>query len=110
MPLREAFEFYGTSRGATPNYVNAFAVQSRAYTLPFDVQSIVSEIRVPTLIAHSENALMPELARRFFAGLVAPKEELWLRSKGQIDFYDDSRLIEPISDAISQFFTMSLQR
>jgi uncharacterized protein len=29
MPLREAYEYYGTSRGAVPNYVNAFAVQSR---------------------------------------------------------------------------------
>jgi hypothetical protein len=48
MPLREAYEFYGASRGATPNYVNAFAVQSRAYTLPFDAQSVASEIRVPT--------------------------------------------------------------
>jgi uncharacterized protein len=48
-------DFYGTSRGATPNYVNAFAVQSRADTLPFDAQSIASEIRVPTLIAHSEH-------------------------------------------------------
>ena len=110
MPLREAYEFYGTSRGATPNYVNAFAVQSRAYTLPFDAQSVASEIRVPTLIAHSEHALTPELARRFIASLVAPKEELWLRSEGQIDFYDDPRLIEPVVDAILRFFTTSLRR
>jgi hypothetical protein len=26
MPLREAYEFYGTQRGAVANYVNAFAV------------------------------------------------------------------------------------
>jgi fermentation-respiration switch protein FrsA (DUF1100 family) len=110
MPLREAYEFYGTSRGATPNYVNAFAVQSRAHTLPFDAQSIASEIRVPTLIAQSEKALMPGLARRFFASLTAPKEELWLGSEGQIDFYDDPRLFEPISDAILRFFTMALPR
>src|SRR5262245_27272821 len=36
MPLREAYEYYGTSRGAVANYVNAFAVQSRAYTAMFD--------------------------------------------------------------------------
>jgi uncharacterized protein len=28
MPLREAFEYYGTARGAVPNYANAFAVES----------------------------------------------------------------------------------
>src|SRR5215471_10965594 len=36
MPLREAYEYYGSSRGAVANYVNAFAVQSRAYTATFD--------------------------------------------------------------------------
>src|SRR5215468_4863855 len=110
MPLREAYEFYGTSRGATPNYVNAFAVQSRAYTLPFDVLSIAPEIGVPTLVVHSEKALAPQLARRFFAALLAPKQELWLRSEGQIDFYDDPRLIEPVADAVLQFFTTSSRK
>ena len=28
MPLREAYEFYGTPRGQVPNYVNGYAVQS----------------------------------------------------------------------------------
>jgi uncharacterized protein len=85
-------------------------LRSNPILLPFDVQSIASEIRVPTLIAHSEKALMPNLARRFFASLTAPKEELWLESEGQIDFYDDPRLIEPISDAVLRFFTMALSR
>jgi hypothetical protein len=77
MPLREAYEFYGTSRGATPNCVNAFAIQSRAYTLPFDVQSIASEIQVPTLIAHSEKALMPNLARRGGTAAAARSVQDW---------------------------------
>src|SRR5215468_3898802 len=110
MPLREAFEFYGTPRGAVPNYSNAFAVQSWAYTLPFDVLSIAPEIGVPTLVVHSEKALAPQLARRFFAALLAPKQELWLRSEGQIDFYDDPRLIEPVADAVLQFFTTSSRK
>jgi uncharacterized protein len=38
MPLREAFEFYGTSRGGVDNYTNGFAVQSLAYTTPFDAR------------------------------------------------------------------------
>jgi hypothetical protein len=38
MPLREAYEFYGTPRGQVPNYVNGYAVQSFAYSLPFDAQ------------------------------------------------------------------------
>jgi uncharacterized protein len=30
MPLREAYEFYGTPRGQVSNYVNRYAVQSSA--------------------------------------------------------------------------------
>ena len=104
MPLTEAFEYYGTPRGAVPNYVNGFAVQSRAYTLPFDVQTRARDINVPTIIIYSEKALAPGLAHRFFASLVSPKRELWLESKGQIDFYDDERLIESAAGAIGEFF------
>jgi uncharacterized protein len=104
MPLVEAYEYYGTSRGAVANYVNGFAVQSRAYTLPFDAQSLASSIRTPTVIVHSEKALMPALARDFFAALPGTKRQEWLKSKGQIDFYDDPHLIEPSAAAVDSFF------
>lgn len=104
MPLREAYEFYGTSRGEVANYVNQYAVQSFAYTIPFDAVRAAGEISVPTLIAHSENALSPALARKFIAGLKAPHRELWLHSQGQIDFYDDPALIAATADATANFF------
>jgi fermentation-respiration switch protein FrsA (DUF1100 family) len=100
MPLREAFEFYGTPRGRVDNYTNGFAVQSLAYTTPFDAQEAAARIRVPFLLVHSEHALAPPLARRFFAAVDAPKSDLWLDSQGQIDFYDDARLIDAAADAI----------
>jgi len=104
MPLTEAYEYYGTPRGAVPNYVNGFAVQSRAYTLPFDVQELASSLHAPTIMIHSENALMPALAKRFFAAVPGKKQEVWMQSKGQIDFYDDHRLIDPSADVIAGFF------
>jgi uncharacterized protein len=104
MPLREAYEYYGTSRGAVPNYVNAFAVQSRAYTATFDSLGAAQLIKVPTLIIHAEKALAPTLARRFIANLAGPHEELWLSSRGQIDFYDQPSLIGAAADAIVNYF------
>lgn len=104
MPLKEAYDYYGTPRGQVPNYVNGFAVQSRLYTLDFDVQTLAADIKVPTLIVHSQNALAPSLAEAFFARLTAPKQQLWLESQGQIDFYDDPRLINAATDAIDAFF------
>jgi hypothetical protein len=105
MPLDEAYEFYGTSRGAVDNYTNGFAVQSLAYTTPFDAQEAAARIQVPFLLVHSEHALAPPLARKFYAAVTTPKSELWLESKGQIDFYDDPRLIEPTADAIADHVT-----
>ncbi len=103
MPLREAYEFYGTPRGQVPNYVNGYAVQSFADSLPFDVRSAADAIEVPVLIVHSENALAPDLARAFYSAVRSPKHELWLESQGQIDFYDDPILINPAADAVAKF-------
>jgi fermentation-respiration switch protein FrsA (DUF1100 family) len=103
MPLREAYEFYGTSRGGVPNYVNGYAVQSLAYSLPFDVRGAAETIRVPVLIVHSEKALAPDLAHAFYSEVKSPKHELWLESQGQIDFYDDPRLVTPAADAVAAF-------
>lgn len=110
MPLDEAYAYYGTPRGALANYVNGFAVQSRARTLPFDAQQLARRIGVPTIIVHSEKALLPALARRFYEGLAAEKEELWLQSQGQIDFYDDPALIAPAADAAARFFGRAAAR
>jgi hypothetical protein len=87
-----------------PNYVNGFAVQSLAYTLPFDVRAAADTVAVPLLIVHSEEALAPDLARAFYAAVKSPKQQLWLRSQGQIDFYDDPKLIAPAADAVAHFW------
>jgi uncharacterized protein len=100
MPLREAYEFYGTPRGQVPNYVNGYAVQSLAHSLPFDVRGAADALDVPVLVVHSETALAPDLAHAFYSAVQSPKRELWLDSQGQIDFYDDPKLINPAADAV----------
>jgi uncharacterized protein len=103
MPLREAYEFYGTPRGGVPNYVNGYAVQSLAHSLPFDARRAADVLNVPVLIVHSENALTPDLAHAFYSAVESPKQELWLESQGQIDFYDDPKLVTPAADAVVAF-------
>jgi len=103
MPLAEAFSYYGTPRGAVPNYTNAFAVQSWAYRSTFDAIGAAKLIRVPTIVIHSERALAPSLARRFQADLNNARI-LWVESSGQIDFYDNPRLIAIGADAVTRFF------
>jgi uncharacterized protein len=103
MPLREAYEFYGTPRGGVSNYVNGYAVQSLAYSLPFDALGAADTLEVPVLIVHSEQALTPDLAHAFYSGVKSPKHELWLESQGQIDFYDDPKLVNSAADAVAAF-------
>jgi uncharacterized protein len=42
-------------------------------------------------------------AHSFYTAVKSPKQELWLASQGQIDFYDDPRLITPAADAVAAF-------
>lgn len=86
-----------------PNYVDGYAVQSLAHSVPFDVRGAADVIDVPVLIVHSERALAPELAHAFYSAVRSPKHQLWLRSQGQIDFYDDLTLITPAADAVAEF-------
>ena len=109
MPLTEAFEYYGTERGAVENYTNAFAVMSREHTLTWDAQGNAARITQPTLVVHSDNALAPALARAFHETLPGDAKELvWMESKGQIDFYDDPALIEPVADLLQKHFDENL--
>jgi hypothetical protein len=109
MPLREAYTYYGTTRGAVPNYTNEYAVQSFAYTGTFESQGAAPLIKVPAIVIHSENAMIPKLAHSFIERLTSPHEQLWLQSQGQIDFYDDPRLINAASDAIVSFVSRFVQ-
>lgn len=108
MPLAEAYEYYGTPRGAVPNYVNAFAIMSRADTLPYDAQGYAARIQAPTILVHSEHALAPALARKFFDALGGRRQIEWVESKGQIDFYDEPSLIGVAADLVAEFFREAL--
>jgi hypothetical protein len=66
-------------------------------------------IKVPVLIVHSEMALTPELAHAFYSAVKSPKHELWLQSQGQIDFYDDPKLISPAAEAVAAFLRRELK-
>jgi len=46
---------------------------------------------------------------RFVDNLKCPHQQMWLPSKGQIDFYDDARLIGMVCDAIAAFMAQMLE-
>ena len=99
---------YYTRRAAVPNYRNAFAVMSREYFLPFDVQVAAPQINVPVAMIHSEKALSPNWARTFHQALRGPKSLDWLNSRGPTDFYDDPELVSASADRLAQHFHETL--
>jgi len=101
MTSKNLVDYYG-NRAKIPNYTNAFAVMSREHFLPFDVQSVASKITVPTHMVHSENALSPLLARKFYENIRIDKSQLWLTGKSQDDFYDNSDLVSQSTFFIAQ--------
>jgi hypothetical protein len=103
MQTTDTVDYY-TRRAAVPAYVNAFAVMSRERFLPFDVQDAAARLRVPVLMIHSETALSPVWARRFYDSLMVPKEMIWVRSRGQTDFYDDPGLVGLAADRLAEHF------
>ena len=109
MTTAETFDYYGTPRAAVPNYTNAFAVMSREHFLPFDVQAAAPRIQAPLAMIHSENALSPGWARRFYEAVTAPKQIHWIDSRGQVDFYDDPSLVRQASDVLADHLRTHLR-
>jgi hypothetical protein len=74
MPLREAFEFYGTPRGQVPNYVNGYAVQSLVYSVPFDARRAGGGDRGARADRPFGEGVGPRSRARVLAAVRSPKQ------------------------------------
>ncbi|MBW2507044.1 MAG: alpha/beta hydrolase [Deltaproteobacteria bacterium] len=108
VPLGDAFEYYRAGRGLVPNYINELALMSGEHTLTWDAQAAAYDITVPTIVVHSENAIAPDLARKFFAALGGLKDQVWIESKGHVDFYDEPERVNLAADHLTRHFRAHL--
>jgi len=93
------FDYYlNPQRGAIPEWPNRFAVMSWPEWLAFDPIRVAPEILAPTLLVHSENAAVPEGARRFHRDLAGAADFLWVQGI-QFDFYDQEPNVTKAVDA-----------
>ncbi|WP_418960786.1 alpha/beta hydrolase [Streptomyces tritici] len=101
-------DFYlNPERGGIPAWPNRFAVMSWADWLTYDAVALAPRIDRPTLLVHSEDAAIPEGARRFHAGLAGPKDILWTQGT-QFDFYDTEPQVSVAVDAVAAHFGRTL--
>jgi hypothetical protein len=102
------FDYYlNPARGAIAAWPNQFAVMSWPEWLQFDPIQAAPQIQVPTLLVHSEQAALPDGARRFFAAMPAPKDFLWTEGI-QFDFYDQEPQVTKATEAAGAHFRLIL--
>ncbi|WP_280267197.1 alpha/beta hydrolase [Nocardia wallacei] len=101
-------DFYlNPARGGIPAWPNRFAVMSWADWLTYDSIASAPHIAQPTILVHSEDAAIPDGARRFHAGLAGPGDIIWAEGT-QFDFYDQEPQVTIAVDAVVTHFQRTL--
>ncbi|WP_439681299.1 alpha/beta hydrolase [Embleya sp. MST-111070] len=101
-------DFYlDPQRGGVPQWSNRFAVMAWTEWLGLDAIAIASRVTVPVLLVHSEDAAIPDGARRFHDRLAGPRSLLWTEGV-QFDFYDRSPQVDTAVDAAAEHFARTL--
>ncbi|MFJ6850415.1 alpha/beta hydrolase [Streptomyces sp. NPDC091271] len=101
-------DFYlNPRRGGIRQWPNRYAVMAWSEWLDFDAVALAPRVTAPTLLVHSEDAAIPDGARRFHAGLAGPSEFLWTQG-GQFDFYDQPLQVGYAADATAEHFARTL--
>ncbi|MEU5758074.1 alpha/beta fold hydrolase [Nocardia sp. NPDC047648] len=106
MPYRIDF-YLDPARGGIPTWPNRFAVMSWIDWLTYDSIATAPKITQPTVLVHSEDAAIPEGARRFHAGLAGPKDFFWTQGT-QFDFYDQEPQVTVAVDTVAAHFGRTL--
>lgn len=102
-------DFYlNPARGGIPAWPNRFAVMAWADWLTYDSITLAPKITQPTLLVHSEDAAIPDGARRFHAGLAGPRDFLWTQGT-QFDFYDAEPQVTISTDTAAAHFGRTLR-
>jgi pimeloyl-ACP methyl ester carboxylesterase len=101
-------DFYlNPERGGVSQWSNRFAVMAWPEWLDFDAIALAPKVTAPVLLVHSEEAAIPDGARRFHDGLGGPKEFLWTEGV-QFDFYDQSPQVDFAADVAAEHFARTL--
>jgi uncharacterized protein len=102
-------DFYlNPTRGGIPAWPNRFAVMAWPDWLTYDSIVLAPQITQPTLLVHSEDAAIPDGARRFHAGLAGSKDIFWTQGT-QFDFYDQEPQVTVAGDTVAAHFGRTLR-
>lgn len=104
------FDYYlNPNRGAIPQWsADKFAVMSWEDWLTFNAMSTAKNIQVPTIMIHSDGAVLTDYVKRFYNDIPHENKILHWTEGIQFDFYDQPRQLSESVTAISVFFKNNL--
>ena len=110
------YDYYlNPERGAVPEWsADQFAVMSWEDWLTFDPTITAKDVKAPTLMIHSDGAVLPTYAKQYFEKLGAAEKSLyWVDTDlespfHQFSFYDQSAEVSLVVDQAQQWFTAKL--
>ena len=102
----EEFAYYlDPDRGAIPEWsADKFAVMSWEGWLTFDPMPTANHLKLPVLMVHSDEAVLPDNVKRFFQNIPHQKKNLHWTKGTQMDFYDQPKPVLEAVAAITDFF------
>lgn len=100
------FDYYlNANRGAVPQWsADKFAVMGWEDWLTFNPMPIAKNIHVPTLMIHSDGAVLADYAKRFFNDITSENKVLHWTEGTQFDFYDNPKQVGESVKVVSTFF------
>lgn len=111
MAGREPFDYYGTSRSASPGWVNRLTALSVLELITADLASGADFVSpTPLLIVHGRTDAFtsPEQAQAAFERAGQPKKLVWLDTTNHIDLYDVPGYVDPAVAATVAWFDRHL--
>jgi uncharacterized protein len=100
------FDYYlDANRGAVPQWsADKFAVMSWEDWLTFNPMTVAKSIQVPTLMIHSDGAVLGDYVKKFFNDIPHDNKVLHWTEGTQFDFYDQPKQVSESVAAINVFF------
>ncbi|MEM9157896.1 MAG: alpha/beta fold hydrolase [Verrucomicrobiota bacterium] len=99
-----------TDRGLIDAYDNRFNVASWGPWLEYDAISGAAALNKPTLLVHSEQAAIPQGAKKYAAKRGDEVELVWIDGASQFDFYDKPELVAKAADAAADHFAATMEK
>lgn len=105
-----SFDYYlNKTRGAIPEWKNEFSVMSFDTLLDFDPISEAADIKVPTMVVHSDGCAFPDQAKKFYSLLQGKKELVWADGY-HFDYYDQPAQVDYAVKNVTRFFNKYLAK